>query len=125
MAGMVRGKLLDFAQVMHRVREVLEQLLDSRRGKNQHYRMADAGVSAFSVFFMRARARPARGLARYWPSSNVQVLSWIQGMKGAGKGRAPEPVGRAAKRSVVAYRLPTVSPGNEKAQSQNRAKSLI
>lgn len=53
MAGMVRGKTLDFAQVMHRVREVLEQLPDSRRGKNLHYRMADAGVSAFSVFFMQ------------------------------------------------------------------------
>ncbi len=53
MAGMVRGKTLDFAQVMHRVREVLEQLPDGRRGKNLHYRMADAGVSAFSVFFMQ------------------------------------------------------------------------
>ena len=53
MAGMVKGKTLDFAQVMHRVREVLEQLPDGRRGKNLHYRMADAGVSAFSVFFMQ------------------------------------------------------------------------
>ena len=32
MAGMVRGKALDFAQVMHSVREVLEQLPDARRG---------------------------------------------------------------------------------------------
>lgn len=53
MAAMVKGKTLDFAQVMHRVREVLEQLPDARRGKNRHYRMADAGVSAFSVFFMQ------------------------------------------------------------------------
>ncbi len=36
MAGMVRGKSLDFAQVMHRVRQVLEQLPDGRRGKNLH-----------------------------------------------------------------------------------------
>jgi len=53
MAGMVKGKTLDFAQVMQRVREVLEQLPDARRGKNRHYRMADAGVSPFSVFFMQ------------------------------------------------------------------------
>ncbi|MDP2222438.1 MAG: hypothetical protein Q8K34_19940, partial [Hydrogenophaga sp.] len=53
MAAMVKGKTLDFAQVMHRVREVLEQLPDARRGKNRHYRMTDAGVSAFSVFFMQ------------------------------------------------------------------------
>ena len=53
MAGMVRGKALDFAQVMHSVREVLEQLPDARRGKNLHYRMVDAGLSAFSVFFMQ------------------------------------------------------------------------
>ena len=53
MAGLVKGKTLDFAQVMHRVREVLEQLPDGRRGKNLHYRMADAGVRAFSVFFMQ------------------------------------------------------------------------
>ena len=53
MAGMVRGKALDFAQVMHSVREVLQQLPDARRGKNLHYRMADAGLSAFSVFFMQ------------------------------------------------------------------------
>jgi hypothetical protein len=53
MAAMVKGKTLDFAQVMHQVREVLERLPDSRRGKNRHYCMADAGVSAFSVFFMQ------------------------------------------------------------------------
>jgi len=53
MAGMVRGKALDFAQVMHSVREVLQQLPDARRGKNLHYRMVDAGLSAFSVFFMQ------------------------------------------------------------------------
>ena len=46
MAGMVRGKALDFAQVMRSVREVLEQLPDARRGKNLHYRMVDAGLSA-------------------------------------------------------------------------------
>lgn len=38
---------------MHRVRQVLEQLPDTRRGKNIHYCMADAGLSAFSVFFMQ------------------------------------------------------------------------
>ena len=54
MAGMVRGKALDFAQVMHSVREVLQQLPDARRGKNLHYRMVDAGLSAFSVFFMQS-----------------------------------------------------------------------
>lgn len=53
MAGMIKGKALDLAQVMHRVREVLDQLPDGRRGKNLHYCMADAGVSAFSVFFMQ------------------------------------------------------------------------
>ena len=53
MADRVRGTALDFAQVMRRVREVLEQLPDGRRGKSRHYSMADAGLSAFSMFFMQ------------------------------------------------------------------------
>lgn len=58
MADRVRGAALDFAQVMRRVREVLEQLPDGRRGKNRHYSMADAGLSAFSVFFSKRSANP-------------------------------------------------------------------
>jgi hypothetical protein len=53
MAGMVRGKAVDVGFVMQRVRAALSQLPDARRGKNWHYSMADAGLSAFSVFFMQ------------------------------------------------------------------------
>jgi len=53
MAGMVKGKTLDFAQVMHRVREVLEQLPDARRGKNRHYRMTDAGAVVVKLFVVK------------------------------------------------------------------------
>jgi hypothetical protein len=53
MGQAVRGGALDFAQVMRRVHEVLEQLPDGRRGRNGHYSMVDAGLSAFSVFFMQ------------------------------------------------------------------------
>ncbi|MDD2609926.1 MAG: hypothetical protein PHX60_09580 [Giesbergeria sp.] len=39
MVAIVKDKGLDFARLMHRVREVLEQLPDVRQGKNRHYRM--------------------------------------------------------------------------------------
>lgn len=38
---------------MQLMRQALSQLPDRRRGKNVHYSMADAGLSAFSVFFMQ------------------------------------------------------------------------
>ena len=53
MAGMVQGKAVDVGFVMQRVGAALSQLPDARRGKNRHYSMADAGLSAFSVFFMQ------------------------------------------------------------------------
>lgn len=53
MAGMVQGKAVNVELVMDRVRSVLSQLPDVRRGKNLHYSMADAGLSAFGVFFMQ------------------------------------------------------------------------
>ena len=53
MAAMVKNEAVDFGSVMQRIRDVMNQLPDSRKGKNTQYSMADAGLSAFSVFFMQ------------------------------------------------------------------------
>lgn len=53
MAGIVQGKAVDFEWVMQRMRDALTQLPDRRTGKNKRYSMGDAGLSAFSVFFMQ------------------------------------------------------------------------
>lgn len=53
MADTVQGKTVDFGMVMQRVRAAMSQLPDIRRGKNVQYSVADAGLSALSVFFMQ------------------------------------------------------------------------
>ena len=53
MADTVQGKTVDFGMVMQRVRVAMSQLPDIRRGKNVQYSVADAGLSALSVFFMQ------------------------------------------------------------------------
>ena len=45
---------LTFSDVVKRLRTTFEGFTDPRSGKNTRYTMADAGLSAFSVFFMQS-----------------------------------------------------------------------
>ena len=45
---------LTFSDVVKQLRTTFESFLDRRTGKNTSYTMTDAGLSAFSVFFMQS-----------------------------------------------------------------------
>jgi hypothetical protein len=45
---------LTLSDVTKQIRIVFETFSDSRTGKNSNYEMTDAGLSAFSVFFMQS-----------------------------------------------------------------------
>jgi len=45
---------LSLSDVTKQMRTVFETFTDSRTGKNSNYEMTDAGLSAFSVFFMQS-----------------------------------------------------------------------
>ena len=45
---------LTFSDVVNQLRTTFESLPDARTGKNIRYTMTDAGLSAFSVFFMQS-----------------------------------------------------------------------
>jgi hypothetical protein len=44
---------LSLPEMMAKLRQVFEEFVDPRRGKNSHYAVSDAALSAFSVFFMQ------------------------------------------------------------------------
>ena len=46
--------VLTFNDVAKQLRTTFETFTDRRTGKNTNYTMADAGLSAFSVFFMQS-----------------------------------------------------------------------
>jgi hypothetical protein len=43
-----------FDEIVLYFRSILEDLPDKRTGKNKHYQMSDAALSAFSVFFTQS-----------------------------------------------------------------------
>jgi hypothetical protein len=45
---------LTFSDIVKRLRTTFESFPDRRTGKNTNYTMTDAGLSAFSVFFMQS-----------------------------------------------------------------------
>ena len=45
---------LNFSDVVKQLRTTLDTFSDPRTGKNTTYTMTDAGLSAFSVFFMQS-----------------------------------------------------------------------
>ena len=47
------GKAVKFSELLGFVRASLAQIPEHRRGENGHYAIADAGLAAFSVFFMQ------------------------------------------------------------------------
>src|SRR5918999_1507838 len=48
------SNVLTFSEVAKQLRTTFETFTDRRRGKNTHYTLVDAGLSAFSVFFMQS-----------------------------------------------------------------------
>ena len=59
-----------------RLRACFARMPDPRRGRNRRYAMADIGMAALSVFFMRSPSFPAhqRALAGARPRSNAHTL---------------------------------------------------
>lgn len=47
------GKQVKFSELLRVLRAGLEEIPEHRRGDNGHYEIADAGLAAFSVFFMQ------------------------------------------------------------------------
>ena len=48
------GKPLKYKEMLRELRSCLEELPEHRRGENKQYELRDAGLSAFSVFYMQA-----------------------------------------------------------------------
>lgn len=48
------SNVLTLSEVAKQLRTTFETFTDRRRGKNTHYKLVDAGLSAFSVFFMQS-----------------------------------------------------------------------
>jgi hypothetical protein len=68
--------LLNFDELVAQFRFVLQELPDSRTGQNSQYSMADAALSAFSVFFMQSPSflEYQKRMERSKGRSNVQTL---------------------------------------------------
>ena len=54
MSAPFRKNALTFSDVVKQLRTTLETFTDRRTGKNITYSLTDAGLSAFSVFFMQS-----------------------------------------------------------------------
>ena len=48
------GKPWKYKEMLREQQGCLEELPDHRRGENEQYELGDAGLSAFSVFYMQA-----------------------------------------------------------------------
>ena len=62
--------VLTLDDITKQIRRTFAQFTDPRKGKNTSYPMVDAGLSAFSVFFMRAR--------RFWNTSAAWTSGWAK-----------------------------------------------
>ena len=67
---------LTLDDITQQIRRTFEQFTDPRRGKNTRYTLVDAGLSAFSVFFMQSPSflEYQRSLEQAHGRSNAQTL---------------------------------------------------
>jgi len=67
---------LTFSSITHELRNTFENCNDRRTGKNSRYTMADAGLSAFSAFFMQSPSflEHQRTMQDTQGKNNVQTL---------------------------------------------------
>ncbi len=70
---------LTLGDITTQFRNTLAQFTDPRRGKNRRYTLVDAGLSAFSVFFMQSPSflDYQRTLEQTQEQSNAQTLFGI------------------------------------------------
>jgi len=70
------GKRLKFQEMVRFARQSLEKAPDHRTGKNSQYEIADAGLGAFSVFYMQAPSFLAhqRDMQKRKGQNNAQSL---------------------------------------------------
>src|SRR5512147_246860 len=68
--------VLTLYDITRQLRWTLEQFTDPRQGKNTRYTLVDAGLSAFSVFFMQSPSflEYQRRLEQAHGTSNAQTL---------------------------------------------------
>lgn len=67
---------LTLDDITKQIRRTFEQFTDLRRGKNTRYTLVDAGLSAFSVFFMQSPSflEYQRSLDQRLGKNNAQTL---------------------------------------------------
>ena len=68
--------VLTLDDITKQIRNTFEQFTDPRKGKNTSYTLVDAGLSAFSVFFMQSPSflEYQRGLEQAQRKNNAQTL---------------------------------------------------
>ncbi len=68
--------VLTLDDITKQIRRTFEQVTDSRQEKNTRYTLVDAGLSAFSVFFMQSPSflEYQRSLDQRWGQNNAQTL---------------------------------------------------
>ncbi len=68
--------VLTLDDITKQIRRTFAQVTDPRKGKNTSYTMADAGLSAFSVFFMQSPSflEYQRSLDQRLGKNNAQTL---------------------------------------------------
>ena len=68
--------VLTLDDITKQIRSTFEQFTDPRQGKNRRYTLVDAGLSAFSVFFMQSPSflEYQRSLDQWLGRNNAQTL---------------------------------------------------
>jgi hypothetical protein len=68
--------VLTLGDITKQIRRTFEQFTDPRRGKNTRYTLVDAGLSAFSVFFMQSPSflEYQHSLDQWLGKNNAQTL---------------------------------------------------
>lgn len=73
---------MKFKKLLSSIREVLDQVPEHRSGKNTQYTLTEAGLSAFSVFYMQAPSflMHQRDMQRQRGQDNAEGLFGIEGI---------------------------------------------
>ena len=69
-------RVLNLADITRKIRLTFELFTDPRRGRNTQYTLVDAGLSAFSIFFMQSPSflEYQRSLEQAQGRNNAQTL---------------------------------------------------
>jgi len=109
---------LTLGEIAKQIRGTFETFIDPRTGKNSHYTMVDAGLSAFSVFFMQSPSflEHQRTLEQAHGENNARTLFGVHEIPTDNPLRTlPDPTPPAkgeARLFLFVQRLPSVVAGN-------------